>query len=246
MWIAAALQGFWGMPASALPRLMSKRRMRFRASERPTREKEMVLALVRDILQEEAADDVLADAWAAREAKDQDNGKSVLDDPSALDKLEVSLDADHYEVIKESTMARHARRSAIASSKKAQGTDKSKAPATALPGPTAPSVEGADPACGCPPSRRHWPIERRMAVGPSQRGSGDWPSFSIHPFDMHPEHEHSWQLLILGRQCLWPPQRTMGTGSFGCARSHCVHRRSRLLDSESLSDSRMPLHVATV
>lgn len=143
VWIAAALQGFRGMPASGLPRLMSKRRMRFKAGGRPTREKDVVLALVRDILQEGATDEVLAAAWAAREAKDQDDWKSVLDDPSALDKLEVSLEVDDYEAIKESTMARHARKSAIASSKKAQGIDKSTAPATALPGPAAPIGDGA-------------------------------------------------------------------------------------------------------
>lgn len=135
IWEFAAREGFKCMPASFLPKLMAKRQMRFAAGKRPSREKDMVAALIKDILPGEA-DIVVPLAWEIRACKDHDQWKSVFDDPANLEKLETSLDLDDLCEIKASATKRAARNKAI---EKATGpvAEKPAALSTSLDGDTA-------------------------------------------------------------------------------------------------------------
>lgn len=151
VWESAAREGFKCMPAFLLPKLMALRRMRFPAGKRPSREKDMIAALIKDILPNEA-EALIPLAWGIRCCKDRDHWKSVFDDPACLDKLETSLDLDDLCEIKASAQKRAARNKAIDKSR-FQDVEKPSAP------PVAASLAGeASQAGDAPPTWRVRPL----------------------------------------------------------------------------------------
>lgn len=139
------------MPAFLLPKLMALRRMRSPAGKRPSREKDMIAALIKDILPNEA-EALIPLAWDIRCCKDRDHWKSVFDDPACLDKLETSLDLDDLCEIKASAQKRAARNKAIDKSR-FQDVEKPSAP------PVAASLAGeASQAGDAPPTWRARPL----------------------------------------------------------------------------------------
>ena len=98
---AAAREGFRGLTCAFLEKAMTHFKLRFAPSARPTRERDMVSALVRACWPEVTEAELAASLKARGQTHTLDDANAVLLDPEEIDALDIGLDADDLKVVKD-------------------------------------------------------------------------------------------------------------------------------------------------
>ena len=101
---AAALEGFRCLHSVHLGKLMSKLHMTFAKYKRPTKDVDMVRALILHIMPD-ASEDIIAAGLAARDRRPIDCESSLLANADNLDLLATGLDVDDFAEIKKTAKA---------------------------------------------------------------------------------------------------------------------------------------------
>jgi hypothetical protein len=98
---AAAREGFRGLTCAFLEKAMTHFKLRFTLGARPTRERDMVSALVRACWPEVTEAELAACLKARGQTHTLDDANAVLLDPEEIDALDIGLDADDLKVVKD-------------------------------------------------------------------------------------------------------------------------------------------------
>ena len=98
---AAAREGFRGLTCAFLEKAMTHFKLRFALGARPTRERDMVSALVRACWPEATEAELAASLKARGQTHTLDDANAVLLDPEEIDALDIGLDADDLKVVKD-------------------------------------------------------------------------------------------------------------------------------------------------
>lgn len=156
--VAAAEDAFKQCKVPHLERLMQYLRLRFPPNRRPTREMDMVEALMRHCWPD-ATDDQIKKAMASRNNK-TDFSASLLSDPENLEHISTGLDADDFLEIKKTA-------------KRIQQTSEKKPASTQGPAPAASGPRPATPARSGPATEGEAQSDRPWKLRPLPSGDED-------------------------------------------------------------------------